>query len=348
MRLIFHIDLDAFFASVEEVENPALSGKPVIVGGSPEERGVVAAANYAARQFGIHSALSMSLAVRRCPHALVLPPRRDLYQQYSERVMHILSQTSSVVEQLSIDEAFLDMEHQLADPLTAAQDLKQAIRREVDLTASIGIAHNKLLAKIASDSQKPDGLTFIPRGTEQEFLAPLPVNKLWGIGLKSTSKLNDMGVRTIADLTQLSEQGLKQVFGLHGTLMWQHARGIDHRPVRAHRANKSFSQETTFPRDISDGQMMQEALEIMSQTLAQRLQDHNLAARTVSLKLRYGDFNTLSRSHTQDPATKSFDDIYRRVLYLWQQHWDTNRPIRLIGMGVNNLVEGATQLSLFT
>ncbi|HEY84744.1 MAG TPA: DNA polymerase IV [Chloroflexi bacterium] len=349
-RIIFHVDLDAFFTSVEEVENPALKGKPLIVGGRPDKRGVVAAANYAARAFKVRSAMTTAQALRRCPKAIIIPPQHNLYRKYSEQVMAILRQASPVLEQLSIDEAFLDMSARIPDaftPLEYARQLQKRIKTELQLSASIGIAGNKLVAKIASDFDKPGGLTTVPPGAEAAFLSLLPIRELWGVGPKTAEGLAQLGVVTIGDLARQSEAELVRLFGINGAAMWRRAQGIDNRPLKTVRVAKSISQETTFAQDVDDPQILGDTLRSMSAQLSRRLQKKGFTARTVTLKLRYSDFSTLTRNATHDPATHHTDDIYRQARYLLQTHWNSARPLRLIGLGVSNFVEGVEQLPLF-
>lgn len=349
-RLIFHVDLDAFFASVEELEDPGLKGKPVIVGGSPDKRGVVATANYVARALGVRSAMTTAQAMRRCPQAVLKPPRMALYHQYSERVMAILGRVTPLIEQVSIDEAFLDLTDYLPDdstPLELAQHLQNQIQTELGLSASIGIAANKLVAKMAGNAQKPRGLTLVAAGAEADFLAPLPAEWLWGVGPKTAAQLSELGVKRIGDLAQLAEATLMQKFGVSGAKLWRHARGVDNEPVRPSRAIKSLSQEMTFVDDVGDERVLQDHLMAMSRKLAQRLRKQDIFARTVILKLRYGDFSTFTRSITSDPATNSTQDIYRRACRLLRQYWNTARPLRLIGLEVSHFVEGVQQLALF-
>ncbi len=349
-RIIFHIDLDAFFAAVEEIEQPELRGKPVVVGGRPDGRGVVASANYAARQFGVRSAMPTAQALRRCPQAVVVPPRHSLYKKYSRRVMAIFRQFSPVMEQISIDEAFLDMTGRIlgrVSPVDVARRLQQRVERELGLSASVGIASNKLVAKIASDFEKPHGVTYVPPGTEAAFLFPLPVRKLWGVGPKTAEELAAMGVETIGQLAHLSEENLVSLFGSHGAAMHRHARGLDDRPVQTTRRTKSISQETTFREDVSDINLLRQTLTEMSEKLSARLRKKKITARTVTLKLRYSDFSTLTRSITHDPPTDSADDIARYAHFLLERHWQSHRPLRLVGVGVSQLVRGAHQPKLF-
>ena len=348
-RLVFHVDLDAFFASVEEIENPALRGKPLIVGGAPDKRGVVASANYAARAFKVRAAMSTAQALRRCPKAIVLPPRIELYRRYSERVMAILRQASPILEQLSIDEAFLEMTGRLPDTLSPpeyARQLQQRLKTRTQLSASIGIAANKLVAKIASDFDKPGGVTYVSPGTEAAFLTLLPVRSLWGVGPKTAEQLAHLNVKTIGDLARQPEKELVRQFGINGAAMWRRAQGIDNSPVKTARAVKSISRETTFARDVDDPQILRDTLHSMSEQLARRLQKKGFSARTVTLKLRYGDFSTLTRNATRNPATNHTEDIYRQARYLLQTHWNSARSLRLIGLGVSNFTEGVEQLKL--
>jgi DNA polymerase-4 len=297
-RAIVHLDLDAFFAAVEVLENPDLAGKPVLVGGRPEERGVVAAASYPARAFGVRSAMPMARALVLCPKAIVLPARHSLYRDYSRRVMTILHDTSPLVEQMSIDEAYLDLTDQLADweeAVETARELQRRIQEEIGLSASLGVAGNKLVAKVASDRDKPGGLTVVRPGQEAEFLAPLPVRVLWGVGPVTTEKLAEMGVTSVADLTQLSEGLLRDRFGRHGADLALMARGIDARPVVTEHEPKSVSQETTFSRDLADAEALKRQLWQLSRGVGRRLRRDGLAAETVAIKLRYADFTTLTR-----------------------------------------------------
>lgn len=350
MRLIFHVDLDAFYAAVETLQDPSLEGKPLIVGGDPQRRGVVASANYAARAFGVRSAMSTARALRRCPQAIVKPPRHSLYQQVSGQVMDILRRASPVMEQLSIDEAFLDMTGRLPNgesPLEAARRLQKAIQTELGLSASVGIGSNKLIAKIASDVEKPRGLTYVSPGSETEFLAPMPVRALWGIGPKTAEKLAGIGVKTIGDLARLPKTDLSRMLGANGLMLWRFANGIDTRPVQTRRRARFISRETTFAADVQDAEVLAETLKKMSQKLAHRLQNRDLTARTVTLKLRYGDFSTFTRSVTQQTATNAAADIDRQAQFLLGKYWNRARPVRLIGLGVSRFVKGIFQPPLF-
>lgn len=363
MRLIAHVDVDAFFAAVEEIENPTLRGKPVIVGAPPDKRGVVASANYLARSFGVAAAMTTARALRRCPKAILCPLRPALYQTYATELMTILSQQTDLIEPVAIDEAFLDLSalvtttksSQKTNPQkiktekieAIARHLQKQVQQDLGLSLSIGLATSKIVAKIASNAKKPGGLVYISPGTEAAFLAPLPIRDLWGIGPKMARELADMGVKTIGQLAALTEQKLVQKFGIQGAKLWRHAQGIDHRRVKPDRPAKSMSQETTFPHDISNPLILEEALKTMSQTLALKLQEKDTSAGRITLKFRYEDFSTLTRSVTRTPVTCDSAEIYRQAHHLWQTHWNQSRPIRLIGVRVSQLVRGVKQRSLF-
>jgi DNA polymerase-4 len=303
-RAIIHLDLDAFFAAVEVLENPDLAGKPVLVGGRPGERGVVAAASYPARAFGVRSAMPTSRALRLCPQAIVLPPRHTLYRDYSRRVMEILHQASPLVEQMSIDEAYVDLTSQVTaweESVQIARRLQRRVREQAGLSASLGVATNQLVAKVASDRDKPGGLTVVQPGEEEAFLAPLPVRVLWGVGPVTERKLATMGptpgvgVTTVGELARVPGEELRARFGRHGVAMARQARGMDERPVVAEHERKSVSQERTFARDLRDAQALRKQLWGLSQGVAQRLRQAGLVAGTVAVKLRYADFTTLTR-----------------------------------------------------
>lgn len=348
-RVIVHLDLDAFFAAVEVLENPDLAGKPVLVGGRPEERGVVAAASYPARAFGIRSAMPMARALKLCPEAVVLPPRHHLYRDYSRRVMAILHQTSPLVEQMSIDEAYLDLTDQVViweEGIEIAQRLQERVREEIGLSASLGVATNKLVAKVASDQDKPGGLTVVRPGEEAAFLAPLPVRVLWGVGPVTAGKLAEMGVRTVGELAQLPGEELRVRFGRHGVEMARRARGIDERPVVTEHEVKSVSQERTFARDVADADALKRQLWQLSQGVSRRLKKAGLATETVAIKLRYADFTTLTRQMTLMTPTDDEQAIYRAALVLLSRAWQRGRPVRLLGVAGRRLSRPAGQLPL--
>ena len=349
-RAIVHLDLDAFFAAVEVLENPDLAGKPVLIGGRPEERGVVATASYPARVFGIRSAMPMYRALKLCPDAIVLPPRHRLYREYSRRVMAILHQASPLVEQVSIDEAYLDLTGQVTvwdEGIEVSRDLQRRVRKEVGLSASLGVATNKLVAKVASDREKPGGLTVVRPGEEAAFLAPLPVRVLWGVGPVTAGKLAGMDVTTVGELAQVPERELQRRFGKHGLAMAWHARGQDERPVVTEHEIKSVSQETTFARDVIDAEMLRRQVWQLSQGVAQRLKKAGLAAGTVAIKLRYADFATLTRQMTLTVPTDDEREIYRAALALLKRAWHRGRPVRLLGVTGRHLSPPAGQLALW-
>ncbi len=345
------MDLDAFFASVEELLNPDLKGKPIIVGGSASGRGVVSSASYAAREFGVRSAMPTAHALRLCPEAIVVPPRHGVYEAHSKRVMEVLREYSPLLEQVSIDEAFLDLTgcERLWGPIPdLARSIQQRILDETSLSASMGLASNKLVAKIASDLRKPFGFVFVEHGREAEFLAPLAVEKLWGVGKATAETLHRLGVRTIGDLAALSEETLTQAFGPHGAGLKRRALGQDDSPVVTEREAKSVSNEETFARDLTDEDALKKELLRLSDKVAARLRANGQAGRTVRLKLRYHDFETIQRSTTLSEPTHSAREIYASILALWEKNWRRGRPVRLVGVGVANLVrEPARQLGLF-
>jgi DNA polymerase-4 len=348
-RAIIHLDLDAFFAAVEMLEKPDLAGKPVLVGGRPEERGVVAAASYPARAFGVRSAMPMARALALCPHAVVLPARHSLYRDYSQRVMAILHETAPLVEQMSIDEAYLDVTDRIAaweEAVEMARELQRRIREEIGLSASLGVASNKLVAKVASDRDKPGGLTVVRPGEEGAFLVPLPVRVLWGVGPVTAEKLAGMGVSTVGDLTRVSQEELRKRFGRNGVAMALMARGIDERPVVTEHEPKSISQETTFSRDLADADALKRQLWQLSQGVARRLKRDGVAAETVAIKLRYTDFTTLTRQMRLSVPTDDEREIYRAALALLRRAWRRGRPVRLLGVAGRELSPPTGQLPL--
>ncbi len=349
-RAIVHLDLDAFFAAVEVLENSDLAGKPVIVGGRPDQRGVVSSASYPARALGVRSAMPTSRALALCPDAIVLPPRHRLYRDYSRRVMDILHQASPLVEQTSIDEAFLDLTNQISvweEAVKVAGQIQRRVRADVGLSASLGVATNKLVAKVASDQHKPGGLTVVRPGEEATFLAPLPVRVLWGIGPVTAQKLADMQVITVGQLSKASEEELRARFGQHGEAMVRQAQGIDERPVVTEQKLKSVSQERTFAHDLSEAKTLKQQLWQLSQQVGLRLKKAELTAGTVAIKLRYADFTTLTRQVTLSVPTNDEQEIYRAALGLLERAWQEGRPVRLLGVAGRHLSPPAGQLSLW-
>jgi DNA polymerase-4 len=347
-RTILHVDLDAFFAAVEQRDRPELRGKPVIVGGVPPGRGVVSAASYEARAFGIHSAMSVTEAYRRCPDGVFLPVDGRRYQQASRDVMAILRRYTPQVEPISIDEAFMDVTGSrplFGDGPTIAAALKAAVRDEVGLTASVGVATTKLVAKIASDLQKPDGLVVVRPGDEAAFLAPLPIGRLWGVGEKTARALAEYGVKTIGDLAALSPDILVRRFGKHGASIGTRAVGLDDDPVHEGDPAKSVGHEHTFDVDTVDAETIERTLLAMSEGVAGRLRSAGVRASTIAVKVRDSSFRTVTRQRTLKEPTDMTEPIYRAALELALPEVRGIR-VRLIGVSASNLGE-REQLSLF-
>ena len=346
-RVIFHLDMDAFYASVEQRDNPELRGRPVIVGSPPTQRGVVCAASYEARKFGVRSALPSATAGRLCPQGVFVRPRMDHYREESRQIMRIVAESGAIVETMSIDEAYLDMssvsqsgsgDESLGMARPLAQQLKQRILAERRLTATIGIASNKLLAKIASDHQKPDGLTIITDQEKVEFLRPLPVRTLYGVGKVTEQTLHQLGIMTIGDL-QNYPGDLRATVGSFGPRLKQYARGEDDRPLELGDEIKSISGEETFLRDTEDRKILRACLKEQAADISGRLKRKQLGAHTVQVKVRYSDFTTLTRQlSVEEPMTEA-GDIYRLACFLLGRDKLVTRPLRLLGLGVSNLRE---------
>ena len=346
-RTILHFDLDAFFCSVEELRDPELRGKAFVVAGDPGGRGVVASASYAARPFGVRSAMPTSQALRRCPALRVVRPRHALYSRTSERVFSLLRDSVPVVEPISIDEAFLDVSDDARAGAAVAEDLRRAIRDRFSLPTSWGVAANKLVAKIATEVGKPGGLIVVPPGEEARFLAPLPVEMLWGVGPKARERLESLGLRTVGALAQKDETWWETQFGRFGIDLAARARGEDSRPVVESREARSMSSETTFAQDVSDGAVLRRTLQEQSESVGARLREAGLAGTTVRLKLRWPDFTTITRQVSLEQPTDQDGEIYRTVAELLERTWKARRPVRLIGVGVAQLGPRIRQLSLF-
>ena len=349
-RHILHLDFDAFFASVEEILDPSLKGKPLIVGAPPERRGVVASASYSARAFGVRSAMPTAQALRLCPQAIILPPRHKIYGEYSVRMMAILSEYTPLIQPLSLDEAFLDVTGYKArwdSPEELARQLQERLLAELGLTASMGLASNKLVSKIASGLEKPRGFVVVPPGREAEFLAPLPVEKLWGVGEVTAGSLHEIGISTIGQLAELTAAQLEAQFGRRGRDLHRQARGIDDSPVVVEREEKSLSRETTFAQDVGDRQVLRKKLFVLSESVARRMRKRGLRGRTVKLKLRYSDFETLTRQATMATPTDLEQVIFDQAAMLLDRAWDRSRQVRLIGVGVSKFDAEESQLSLF-
>jgi len=339
-RRIIHLDMDAFYASVEQRDDAALRGKPVAVGGSPQGRGVVAACSYEARKFGVRSAMPMARAVRLCPALLIVRPDFAKYRAASARVMAILRECTPLVEPLSLDEAYLDVTDNLwGEPLatTVAKRLKRAILEQTGLTASAGVAPNKFLAKIASGWQKPDGLTVISPARVEGFLQQLPVEALWGVGPVTAKKLRALGIEKLVDVREADEQRLRKTVGSLADWLKRLSRGDDPREVRPDRPWKSISAETTYPEDLERIAEMRAEVERLARRVAGSLEKKQLLARTVTLKLRYADFTTVTRSHTAAP-TRAPADFARRAAALLERTEAARRPVRLLGVGAHALV----------
>jgi DNA polymerase-4 len=350
--MILHIDMDAFYASVEERDNPALVGKPVIVGGTPEGRGVVAAANYAARRFGVHSAMASARARQLCPQAVVIKPRIDYYAAVSREIRDIFEQFTPLVEPLSLDEAFLDAtgsESIFGPSAEIGRQIKQRIRAELRLVASVGVAPNKFVAKIASDLRKPDGFCVVEPGEVQPFLDPLPVGRLWGVGKVTGQVFERIAIRTIGQLRQMPLNTLNELFGSAGEHYWQLAHGIDHRQVVPDREAKSISNETTFAQDISDKEVLRSWLVDLVEQVARRLRRHDLKGRVVELKVRFADFKTISRSMTLPEPTNLTQELLSAGTELLAKRLPPRHlPVRLLGFGVQKLdASGRSQQQLF-
>lgn len=347
-RVIAHLDFDAFFAAVEENRDPSLRGKPVIVGGG--ERGVVATANYIARRYGVHSAMPLRTARKLCPHGVYLSGHHRLYHEYSRRLMALLGHYSPLVEQMSLDEAYVDLtgtEQLFGPPVRTARLIQQRVADELKLSISVGVATNKLLAKVASDFQKPAGFTVVPPGTEAEFLAPLPVERLPGVGPHLLEQLRDRGVVTVADLAKVPEHLLRLSFGEWGELLAHRARGEDPRRVIPYEEVKSISREHTFEEDVSDAGVLESTLIALTEDVCRRLRHKRLEARTVTVKIRYSDFVTHTCSHTLSRPLDVDEAFFEEVLALFRQGRKRRYHLRLVGVGLSNLVPRAWQDDLF-
>ena len=350
-RAIIHLDLDAFFCSVEVLKNPKLSGKPIVVGGQPEQRGVVAAASYPARKFGIHSAMPMSRAKRLCKNLIILPPNFKSYKTYSIIVMKILEIESDLVEQISVDEAFMDVTSRISDwneAVNIAKVLQNKLSVNLGLSSSLGVATNKMVAKIASDYNKPNGLTVVLPGEEKSFLAPLRPQKISGIGPKMAEKLSKMNVNTIRDLNKIPLNILVANFGKTGTVMAQWAQGIDDRPIQISREIKSISNERTFPKDISSKNELIMVLTQLCEKVTSRLIEKKLSAKRVFIKVRYYDFDTHTSQKSLVESTDSIEKIKDVAKDLFIYSWADKKPIRLLGVGVSNFEnEETSQVEMF-
>lgn len=352
MRSIIHVDMDAFFASVEVLDYPGLAGKPLVVGGSPQSRGVVAAASYHARKFGIYSAMPMSTALQKCPNLIVQPHRMSRYGEVSGQIMSIFERYTDLIEPISLDEAFLDVTgsivlYKSAENIGAA--IKQAIKEEICLVASVGIAPNKFLAKLASDLDKPDGFTVITEQNAQNILDPLPVGRIFGVGKVLGGKLQTHGIETIAQLRNTPPDRLRPLAGSFTETLLMLANAKDNRPVLPPQQPKSVSQEHTFEKDTADVELLLSAIMAQVEKVASRLRAKNLKAKTVTLKLRYANFKTITRSFSMDTPTNTTDTLLRAAESVFNDWEKTSlTPLRLIGFAASNLTEANKgQLTLF-
>ncbi|MCW8919246.1 MAG: DNA polymerase IV [Gammaproteobacteria bacterium] len=339
-RRIIHIDMDAFYASVEIRERPELAARPVVVGGRADGRGVVAAANYIARRFGIHSAMPTATALRLCPRLVVLPPRHGVYAGVSRQLHAIFGRYTPQIEPLALDEAFLDItasERLFGSAEQIARAIKQAIRDELALVASVGVAPNKFLAKLAGDVDKPDGFVVVTEEGVERFLAPLPVSRIWGVGKVAAQGFERLGIRTIGQLRHYPPQLIREHFGNSGEQFLRLAQGLDERPVVSEQEAKSISNETTFTADISNRRVLRDWLHALTEQVAWRLRAQQLKGRTVHLKVRLADFTTLTRSHSLESVTDTTAEIWQVVQTLFEQRLMHPLPaVRLLGVGISN------------
>lgn len=356
-RQILHIDLDAFFCEVEAQENPALRGIPFAVGGRPDQRGVVASCSYEARRFGVHSAMPMTQALRLCPDLVIVGQHRGRYSKASKAVMTHLRNLTPFVEQLSIDEAFLDITLLSGHAETIARQLQATINTEPGLPCSLGVATNKLVAKIANTVGKseasqrtegaPNAIKVVPPGTEAAFLAPLPITELWGVGPRTAERLARFSITTIGDLAAWPAEEIARHLGAHGTAIARHARGIDQREVETSHETKSISQETTFDRDVTSATTLHRALRRQADAVGRRVRQAKLAGMTVKIKLRWSDFTTLTRQVTLPNPTDQDDEIYQAGAHLLEKNWPPGKAVRLIGVGISGFTEPQRQLGLW-
>jgi DNA polymerase-4 len=354
MKTYFHVDMDAFFVSVEELFDPSLAGKPVVVGGQANQRGVVSAASYAAREFGVHSAMPLRTAYRLCPQAIFVDGHPERYRDYSRKVYTVLKSFSPQVDMASVDEAYMDItgtERLHGPPLSAAHRLHDAVKRETALNCSIAIAAARMVAKVASDQAKPNGILWVLPGEEARFLAPLEVRKIPGVGKVTEKNLQAWGIRKVGDLAALEEEFLRQHFGQWGLALAGKSRGLDaggwfDGEVGEDNNPKSISHETTFNEDTADVDTLESTLARLSEMVGRRLREHGLHARTVQLKLRYSDFSTITRARSLDHATQLDNEIFSAVRALFRENCKAKAPIRLLGVHASGLEPGEGQLNL--
>ena len=354
MRTFFHVDMDAFFVSVEELYDPSLEGKPVVVGGRPNERGVVSAASYAARAFGVHSAMPLRTAYKLCPQAIFLDGHPERYRECSHQVYDVLRSFSPLVEMASIDEAYLDMtgtERLHGPPMRAAHRLHQKMKDQTKLNCSVGIAASRLVAKISSDQAKPNGVLWVIPGQEAAFLAPLDVRKVPGVGKVTEKNLHTLGIRKVGDLARLDDAFLEQRFGKWGMALAGKSRGLDSggwfdSEIGAEEGPKSISHEHTFNQDTADMAQIEPTLARLCEMVGRRLREHGLRARTVQLKLRYSDFATITRAHSISRSTELDTELLDEIRELFRRNWKAGVAVRLLGVHVSGWDDGEQQLDL--
>src|SRR3954452_24893724 len=353
-RTYFHVDMDAFFVSVEELFDPSLKGKPVVVGGQSHERGVVSAASYAARKFGVHSAMPLRAAYKLCPQAIVVDGHPERYRECSQKVYEVLREFSPLVEMASIDEAYVDItgtERLYGPPLRAAHLLHERMKSATSLNCSIGIACSRLVAKISSDQAKPNGVLWIVPGQEAAFLAPLDVRKVPGVGKVTEKNLHAFGIRKVGDLAQLDESFLEERFGKWGMALAGKSRGLDaggwfDTEIGEEQGPKSISHEHTFNEDTADLEQLESTLARLSEMVGRRLREHALEARTIQLKLRYSDFTTITRAHSLRRATQIDTEIFEEIRDLFRQNWSAGATVRLLGVHVSGWAGDGGQMDL--
>jgi DNA polymerase-4 len=353
-RIIFHVDMDAFFVSVEELSNPSLKGKAVVVGGQRHERGVVSAASYEARKFGVHSAMPLRTAAKLCPHAIFLDGHPDLYRESSRKAREVLEDFSPAVEMASIDEAYVDMtgtEKLHGPPLKSAHKLHQKMKDHTGLNCSIGIGSSRLVAKICSDQAKPNGVLYVLVGQEQSFLAPLDVGKIPGVGKVTKGRLNELGINRVGDLLRVEETFLQDQFGKWGVALAGKARGEDaggwfEDEVGADWQAKSISHEHTFNHDTRDVEMLESTLAHLSELVGRRLREQEFFARTIQLKLRYSDFSTITRAQSLSNCTQVDNEIFETIRKLFHDNWERGREVRLLGVHASNFEGQPEQMGL--
>ncbi|GER89606.1 DNA polymerase IV [Dictyobacter vulcani] len=342
MRKIIHVDMDAFYAAIEQRDHPEWRGKPVVVGGDPQRRGVVATCSYEARRYGIHSAMAAQKAYQRCPHAIFVPPRFEVYRSVSAQIMHIFRSYTDLVEPLSLDEAYLDVtfnHKNIPSATLVARAIKQQIYAETQLRASAGVSFNKFIAKLASDYHKPDGLTVVPPEKASDFLEHLPVNKFFGVGKVTAARLHELHIDTGADLKRMTEEELQRLFHKQGSILYHYVRGEDDRPVQPTRIRKSVGKETTLADDVSDPERLLQIMQQMAGQVERRLKELELTGRTVTLKLRWSNFQLLTRSITTSQAIQDADTMVAILKpVLLNQLAGGPKRVRLVGVTVSHFV----------